>query len=224
MGTSARFAVIRFPGSNCDDDLLHVTRSVLGARADIVWHKGRSLKGYDFVFLPGGFSYGDYLRSGAMARFSSIMDEVSRFAHDGGPVVGICNGFQILCEAGLLDGALVRNGTLRFEAREVTLRVERGGTCFSDGVEGKLVRMPVAHGDGRFHHDDPDRLEAESKVVFRYVDSNPNGSLRDIAGICNDRGNVVGLMPHPERASEPILGRQDGRHLFEAALRWLSRR
>jgi len=224
VGALPRFAVIRFPGSNCDDDVLRVARDVLHARADFVWHKDHSLAGFDFVFLPGGFSYGDYLRAGAMARFSPIMDEVLRFAAAGGPVVGICNGFQILCEAGLLEGALLRNAALRFAAREVTIRVERGGTCFSDGAVGRILRMPIAHADGRYHHDAPDRLEAEGKVVFRYVGDNPNGALRDIAGVTNERGNVVGLMPHPERASEPILGSDGGRTLFESALRWWSRR
>jgi phosphoribosylformylglycinamidine synthase len=219
----ARFAVVRFPGSNCDDDLLRVMRDVCGARAEFVWHKDRSLQGFDLVFLPGGFSYGDYLRAGAMARFSPIMDEVTRFAEAGGPVVGVCNGFQILCEAGLLEGALLRNAALRFAAREVTIRVERGGTCFSEGAAGRLLRIPVAHADGRYHHDDPERLEAEGKVVFRYAGDNPNGALRDIAGVTNARGNVVGLMPHPERAGERILGSDDGRVLFECALRWLSR-
>jgi phosphoribosylformylglycinamidine synthase subunit PurQ / glutaminase len=221
---SRSFAIVRFPGSNCDDDVAHVARAVLGARADFVWHKDRSLAGYDLVVLPGGFSYGDYLRAGAMARFSPIMDEVVRFAARGGPVVGICNGFQILCEAGLLEGALVRNASLRFEAREVAIRVERDGTCFSEGAAGRVLRMPVAHADGRYHHDDPDRLEAQGRVVFRYVGENPNGALRDIAGITNEAGNVVGLMPHPERASEPVLGSADGRVLFESALRWLEAR
>jgi phosphoribosylformylglycinamidine synthase len=222
--TDARFAIVRFPGSNCDDDALHVIRRVLGKRADFVWHQDASLDGFDYVVLPGGFSYGDYLRAGAMARFSPIMASVVRFAEAGGPVVGICNGFQILCESGLLEGALVRNGTLRFEAREVAIRVERGDTCFSEGAAGRTLRMPIAHADGRYHHDDPDRLEAEGKVVFRYEGANPNGALRGIAGVANARGNVVGLMPHPERASEPILGSADGRVLFESALRWLERR
>jgi len=221
--SSPRFAIVRFPGSNCDDDVAHVVRHVLGARADFVWHQDRSLPGCDFVVLPGGFSYGDYLRAGAMARFSPLMDDVTRFAAAGGAVLGICNGFQILCEAGLLEGGLVRNGTLRFEAREVSIRVERDGTCMSEGAAGRSLRMPIAHADGRYHHDDPDRLEAEGKVVFRYVGGNPNGALRDIAGVTNDRGNVVGLMPHPERASEAILGSADGRVLFESALRWLGR-
>lgn len=216
-----RFGVVRFPGSNCDDDVVHVLRNVLGARCDVLWHKDRSVDGYDFLILPGGFSYGDYLRCGAMARFSPIMDAVISFAERGKPVVGICNGFQILCEARLLDGALLPNSTLRFEAREVALRVERGNTCFSQGALDRVLRMPVAHGDGRYHHDDPDRLEREGRVVFRYVGGNPNGSLHDIAGISNARGNVVGLMPHPERASEEILGCSDGRVLYETAVTWL---
>ncbi|MEK6606071.1 MAG: phosphoribosylformylglycinamidine synthase subunit PurQ [Myxococcota bacterium] len=219
-----RIGVIRFPGSNCDDDVVHVARAVLGARCEVVWHKDRSVDGFDLLVVPGGFSYGDYLRCGAMARFSPVMDAVTAFAERGGAVVGICNGFQILCEAGLLEGALLRNESLRFVAREVAIRVERDGACFTEGAAGRVLRMPIAHGEGRYHHDDPDRLEREGKVVFRYVGENPNGSLRDIAGVTNARGNVVGLMPHPERASEPVLGSADGHSLFEAAVAWLGAR
>lgn len=216
-----RFGVVRFPGSNCDDDVVHVLRNVMGARAEFVWHKEPSLEGFDAVVLPGGFSYGDYLRCGAMARFSPVMEAVVAFAEQGRAVIGICNGFQVLCEAGLLEGALLQNAGLRFVAREVSLRVERGDTCFSQGALGRVLRMPIAHGDGRYHHDDPEALEREGKVVFRYVEGNPNGSLRDIAGVTNARGNVVGLMPHPERASEAMLGSEEGRALFESAIQWL---
>jgi phosphoribosylformylglycinamidine synthase len=223
-------AVIQFPGSNCDDDVLHVVRNVVpGFAARMVWHKEAGLGDAEAVIVPGGFSYGDYLRAGAMAAHSPIMAAVKRFARAGGPVLGICNGFQILCESGLLDGALVRNASLRFECRDVHLCVEGRPTPFTAAIPaGRVLRMPIAHAEGRYVHPDLDALEGEGRVVFRYVDaaggegphSNPNGSARAIAGIANAAGNVVGLMPHPERASEAILGGlrgdHDGRALFEA--------
>ncbi len=221
-----RIAVVRFPGSNCDFDALHVLDEVVaGSRAEFAWHKDVELPFCDAVVIPGGFSYGDYLRAGAMAAHSPIMPAVKRFAERGGPVAAICNGFQIACEAGLLDGALTRNASLHFECRDVHLVVEGKPTPFTAHLPaGRILRMPIAHAEGRFLHDDPEALEREGRVIFRYVDAsgaqseaaNPNGSLRNIAGICNRAGNVVGLMPHPERASEAILGSSDGRLLFDS--------
>jgi phosphoribosylformylglycinamidine synthase subunit PurQ / glutaminase len=223
-----RVAIIQFPGSNCDDDALHVLGKVMGTDASFVWHKDGSLPdATDVVVVPGGFSYGDYLRSGAIAAQSPIMDSVRTFAGVGKPVLGICNGFQVLCESGLLPGALARNATLKFECRDVFVRVEGMPTPFSSAIPaGRVLRMPIAHADGRYFHENVAALESASQVVFRYSDhaggvtaeSNPNGSLGGIAGVCNARGNVVGLMPHPERASESILGGVDGRQLFESLL------
>ena len=219
-------AIVRFPGSNCDADALHVAGQVVaGSSARYAWHKDLELGPCDAVVVPGGFSYGDYLRSGAMAAHSPIMPALKRFAERGGPVLGICNGFQILCEAGLLDGALTRNRSLRFECRDVYVVVEGAPTPFTSAVPaGRILKLPVAHAEGCFLHDDPDRLEREGRVVFRYADAdgcisvaaNPNGSLRNIAGIANLAGNVVGLMPHPERAAEAILGGSDGKMLFDS--------
>ncbi len=225
-----KVAVIRFPGSNCDFDTLASARRV-GTDAYLVWHRDTDLQGADAVLLPGGFSYGDYLRSGAIARFSPIMQAVQRFAQEGGPVLGICNGFQILCEAGMLPGALMRNARLSFVARPVALRVEQTDTAFTNRyTQGDLLRMPVAHGEGRFAADEATlrRLEAEGRVVVRYVelDGSPlkdgaiNGSLNDIAGIANPEGNVVGLMPHPDRAADPALGNTDGLGFFSSMLSW----
>ncbi|HEY3353402.1 MAG TPA: phosphoribosylformylglycinamidine synthase subunit PurQ [Polyangia bacterium] len=226
------FAVIRFPGSNCDDDLLHVGAKVLGVRTEYVWHKETRLPpGVDAVGVPGGFSYGDYLRAGAMAAHSPIMPAVKEFAERGGPTLGICNGFQILCEAGLLPGALTRNISLKFECRDVHLRVEGAPTPFTHALPaGRILRLPIAHAEGRYVHPDPAALDAAGQVVFRYVDAaggateaaNPNGSLANIAGVANARGNVVGLMPHPERASEAILGGTDGKALFDALVAHLA--
>jgi phosphoribosylformylglycinamidine synthase len=224
-----RVAVVRFPGSNCDLDALNSARRA-GAESYFVWHRDADLEGADAVILPGGFSYGDYLRSGAIARFSPIMPAVQRFARDGGPVLGICNGFQILCEAGLLPGALTRNSRLSFVSRPVALRVEQTDTAFTSAYrQGDLLRMPVAHGDGRFTADERilHELEATGRVVVRYVglDGGPleetiNGSLNDIAGIANPDGNVVGLMPHPDRAADPALGNTDGLGFFTSVLSW----
>ncbi|MDA0328378.1 MAG: phosphoribosylformylglycinamidine synthase subunit PurQ [Gemmatimonadetes bacterium] len=219
-----KVAVITFPGSNCDYDLYKAAQQV-GGDATFVWHRERGLAGYDAVLLPGGFSYGDYLRAGAIARMSPIMEDVTSFANSGGPVLGICNGFQILCEAGLLPGALMRNSSLKFQGKDVFIRVERNDMLFtSDYTEGQVLRIPIAHGEGNYEADTAtlEALEAEGRVVFRYVDAsgestedaNPNGSWHNIAGITNAKGNVLGMMPHPERAMESILGSTDGVALF----------
>lgn len=218
-------AIVRFPGSNCDEDAFHAVSGVLGHDAVYCWHKDHDLQGADIVVLPGGFSYGDYLRAGAIARFSPIMREVVAFAERGGPVLGICNGFQIACEAGLLPGALLRNASLRFISEPVHLRVESIATRFTSNYHlGQVLRIPIAHGDGRYTADADTlaRLEGEGQVVFRYVTAdgavtdaaNPNGSMRNIAGIVNARGNVIGMMPHPERAMESLMESSDGLPLF----------
>lgn len=224
-----KFGIVTFPGSNCDYDAYHAIVDQLGEEAVYLWHKSRDLAGIDVVILPGGFSYGDYLRPGAIARFSPIMTEVVTHAKRGGPVLGICNGFQIACEAGLLPGALLRNESLRFVSEPVRLRVENAETLFTNRYErGQIVTMPIAHGDGRYtaEEDTLDRLEGEGRVVFRYVPGDgdadeywsPNGSMRGIAGIVGAGGNVLGLMPHPERAVESFLGSSDGLGLFESVL------
>ena len=216
-----RIGVVVFPGINTDGDTHHALETFPGVTAEYLWHKDTDLKGVDGIVIPGGFSYGDYLRCGAIARFSPIMQSITDFAADGGLVMGICNGFQILCEAGLLPGVLQRNATLKFISRDVTLRVEGSETPVTRGLVGATLAMPVAHAEGNYFADAEtlDRLEGEGRVVFRYVGGAPNGASRDIAGISGgERRNVVGLMPHPERASEPILGRDDGRRLFEAML------
>jgi phosphoribosylformylglycinamidine synthase len=217
-------AVLTFPGSNCDYDLYKAVAAV-GGEPRFVWHRETDLGDVDLVMLPGGFSYGDYLRAGAIARFSPVMDAVIQFARSGGPVLGICNGFQILCEAGLLPGALIRNRSLLFQSHDVRIRVERTDTLFTfDYQPGQVLRIPIAHAEGNFRADEDTiaRLEAEGRVVFRYVDAqgrateeaNPNGSAENIAGIINETGNVLGMMPHPERAMEPLLGSTDGKGLF----------
>lgn len=224
-----KFGIVTFPGSNCDYDAYHAITDVLGEEAVYLWHKDHDLQGSDVIILPGGFSYGDYLRAGAIARFSPIMQEVAAHARSGGPVLGICNGFQIACEAGLLPGALMRNDHLQFVSDAVRIRVENTETMFSNLYErGEVLRIPVAHGDGRYvaTKETLDQLEGEGRVVFRYSDAsgnitreaNPNGSERNIAGIINDAGNVLGLMPHPERASSPLLGSSDGVRLLESIL------
>ena len=224
-----KFGVITFPGSNSDEDAFLAVTDVLGQEGVRLWHKDHDLRGVDVVILPGGFSYGDYLRAGAIARFSPIMREVVAHADRGGPVLGICNGFQIACEAGLLPGALLRNSTLQFVSELCRVRVETTETRFSNQyAAGQILRLPIAHGDGRYTADDAtlDRLEQHGQVVFRYVNakgeidpsSDPNGSMRGIAGIVNERGNVLGLMPHPERAAEAIVGSADGVALFESLL------
>ena len=224
-----RFGIVTFPGSNCDSDAYHAVADVLGVDAVRLWHKDHDLQGADVVVLPGGFSYGDYLRAGAIARFSPIMREVVQHAGRGAPVLGICNGFQIACEAGLLPGALLRNESLKFVCDSVRLRVENDDTLFTHRYErGQLLRVPIAHGEGRFAADDAtlDRLEGDGQVIFRYVDergeptadANPNGSARSIAGIVSAEGNVLGMMPHPERAVDQLLGSTDGLALFEGLL------
>jgi phosphoribosylformylglycinamidine synthase len=222
-----KVGVVVFPGSNCDHDTYHVLKHVCGQDARFVWHKDSDLSGLDAVVLPGGFAYGDYLRTGAIARFSPVMRAVTEFAGKGGPVLGICNGFQILQEAGLLPGAMLRNRTVKFLSQPVHIRVERDDTAATAGIPvGTVLTMPIAHGEGNFYLADEelDRLEQAGQVVFRYTtkdgrladEANPNGSLRAIAGVCNAGRNVVGLMPHPERASEPGLGSADGRRVLEA--------
>ena len=224
-----RFGIVRFPGSNCDQDCRKTVTEGLGEDAVYLWHRQTSLEEVDVVLLPGGFAYGDYLRAGAIARFSPIMRAVEAFAHAGGPVLGICNGFQVLCEARLLPGALARNAGLRFLSHDVHLRVERTDTAFTAAYEpGQVLRMPLSHGEGRYVADEAtlDLLEEEGRVVFRYVDAegraseeaNPNGSLRGIAGITNEARNVVGLMPHPDRAYDEILGSADGLGVFRSVL------
>ena len=224
-----KFGIVTFPGSNCDYDAYHTVTEVLGEEATYLWHKDHDLRGSDVIILPGGFSYGDYLRAGAIARFSPIMQEVAAHAKAGGPVVGICNGFQIACEAGLLPGALMRNAHLQFVSAEVRVRVESADTIFTNLYEkGEVLRLPVAHGDGRFvaSAEVLDELEGEGRVIFRYADANgnisadanPNGSERNIAGIVSEGGNVVGMMPHPERACAALLGSADGVRFFESIL------
>src|SRR5262245_1367126 len=228
-----KFAVVVFPGSNCDHDAYHAAKHVLGQQASFVWHKETSLGGADAVVLPGGFAHGDYLRTGAIARFSPVMNAVGDFARRGGPVIGICNGFQILLEAGLLPGAMLRNRDLKFHCEHVRVRVEQTNTPFtSRAAIGQVLSIPIAHGEGNYFAD-PDviqTLESTGRIVFRYCDAagavtdaaNPNGSLNNIAGICSEGRNVVGLMPHPERACESALGSADGLVLFESVVRALA--
>ncbi|MCS6954003.1 MAG: phosphoribosylformylglycinamidine synthase subunit PurQ [Bryobacterales bacterium] len=213
-----RFGVVVFPGSNCDHDAWYAISRNLGCPAEFIWHQSQSLGNVDAVILPGGFSYGDYLRCGAIAKFSPVMAAVRRFAADGGLVLGICNGFQILAESGLLPGALIRNRGLKFICRQVELETVTANSPFTClASKGQTLRMPIAHGEGCYYADERtlDELEAEDRVVFRYRD-NPNGSLRDIAGILNRERNVMGLMPHPERATEPLMGSSDGLLVFRS--------
>ena len=223
------FGVVVFPGSNGDHDALHAIGEVLGQPVRAIWHRETSLAGIECVVLPGGFAYGDYLRAGAIARFSPIMAAVERFAREGGPVLGICNGFQVLAEAKLLPGTLLRNANLEFRSQWVHTRVERTDTPFTNGLDvGEVLNLAVAHGEGRYFAapDELARIEANGQVIFRYCDAagalteaaNYNGSLNSIAGVCNERRNVVGLMPHPERSAEAIVGSADGRRILEAVL------
>jgi phosphoribosylformylglycinamidine synthase I len=229
------FAVLQFPASNCDQDAVHVLRNVMGHSARLVWHKETSLGDADAVIVPGGFSYGDYLRTGAIARFSPIMQQVQNFAANGGPVLGICNGFQILCEAGLLPGALIRNRSLQFRCEHVFLMTLTPDSPFTNQIpKSKLLRVPIAHGEGCYFADEDtlSKLKANNQILWQYVNvegeptetSNPNGSLQNIAGICSERRTVAGLMPHPERASESLLGSDDGRLIFESLIHFLSNR
>jgi phosphoribosylformylglycinamidine synthase len=218
----ARFGILVFPGSNCDHDAFCAAQDAMGQEARYIWHKETDLGEVDAVLVPGGFSYGDHLRAGAIAQFSPVMKAVKDFAAEGGLVAGICNGFQVLCESGLLPGALMQNERLRFVCKEVGLTVETAATPFTNAMqEGQRLRVPVAHGEGRFYagEDTLDHLEANRQVLFRYAEGeNPNGSVRGIAGITNERGNVLGLMPHPERCADPLVGSGDGQHFFESII------
>ncbi len=225
-----KFAVIVFPGSNCDHDAYHAATAVLGQSAELIWHKDTDLKGADVVILPGGFAHGDYLRTGAMARFSPVMREVQAFADRGGPVIGICNGFQVLLESGLLPGAMLRNKGLKYRCEFVNIRVEQTDTPFTCGATvGQVLNIPIGHGEGNYYAppDVLERLEANRQVILRYSTpdgqvtdaANPNGSVHAIAGICNERRNVVGMMPHPERACEPALGGTDGLVILESIVK-----
>jgi phosphoribosylformylglycinamidine synthase I len=229
------FAVLQFPASNCDQDAVHALRHCLDVSAELVWHKESSLGDADAVIIPGGFSYGDYLRTGAIARFSPIMRTVQTFAANGGPVLGICNGFQILCEAGMLPGALIRNRSLQFRCEHVFIKTLNRQNIFTSQVPpGKLLRIPIAHGEGCYFADQETikKLQVENRILFQYVNqngepteiANPNGSVMNIAGICNERGNVAGLMPHPERACDSLVGSEDGRWIFQSLIEWLGSR
>jgi phosphoribosylformylglycinamidine synthase I len=229
-----KFGVIIFPGSNCDYDAYMVIKNVVKREVEFLWHQDTSLSNYDCVILPGGFSYGDYLRTGAIARFSPIMKEVMNFAQEGGLVVGICNGFQILLEAGLLPGAMLRNTSLRFICKFVHIEVENENTPFTNLCpKGQVLKIPIAHTDGNYFISEEGltRLKQNQQIVLRYCDqhgkitqeANPNGSLYNIAGICNERGNVLGMMPHPERASEKILGSEDGKYIFQSIINFFQK-
>ncbi len=220
-----KFAVIVFPGSNCDLDMYHAVKDVLGEEAEYVFHTETSLEGFDGVLLPGGFSYGDYLRCGSIAQFSPIMAEVKRFAEEGRPVLGVCNGFQVLVEAGLLPGVLMRNRDLKFMCKTVDLVVENNETMFtSEYAAQETIRVPIAHGEGNYYCDDATLavLKANGQIAFTYKE-NPNGSVENIAGITNEAGNVLGMMPHPERAVEALLGGEDGKRLFTSIVKWGAR-
>jgi phosphoribosylformylglycinamidine synthase I len=228
-----KFAVVVFPGSNCDHDAYHAATHVLGQDAEYVWHKETDLKGADVVILPGGFAHGDYLRTGAMARFSPVMQSVRGFAADGGPVIGICNGFQILLEAGLLPGAMLHNRSLKYQCEHIHVRIEQIDTPFTCGGRvGQVLRIPIGHGEGNYFAP-PEMLkqiEANRQVILRYTDPhgrlddewNPNGSIEGIAGLCNEARNVVGMMPHPERACEALLGGVDGLVILESVVKWVT--
>jgi phosphoribosylformylglycinamidine synthase I len=224
-----KFGVVVFPGSNCDYDCYYVIKDVMRQSVSLIWHKEKNLKGYDCIVLPGGFSYGDYLRTGAIARFSPIMKEIGRFAREGGLVIGICNGFQILLEAGILPGAMRKNSSLHFICRFVYIRVENNNTIFTRIFQkGQVLKIPIAHFEGNYYVDTQTlkKLKKDNGIVFRYCDregrllkeANPNGSIEAIAGICSEEGSVLGMMPHPERASESILGSTDGRRIWESII------
>lgn len=223
----AKFGVVVFPGSNCDHDAYNVLKHVLKQDTEFLWHKDASVGDRNVVIVPGGFSYGDYLRCGAIARFSNIMRDVVRLANNGGTVIGICNGFQILCEAGLLPGALIRNASLKFVCRNVTLTIENKKTIFtksfSENSGVNQISLPVAHAEGNYFCDKDTlkKLEDDNRIVFRYLD-NPNGSIADIAGITDEKGNVLGMMPHPERACESIVNGKDGKYLFQSIIESLN--
>jgi phosphoribosylformylglycinamidine synthase subunit PurQ / glutaminase len=218
-----KFAVIVFPGSNCDVDMYHAIKDELGEEVEYVWHDAENLDEFDGILLPGGFSYGDYLRSGAIARFSNVMKAIMKAAEEGKPILGVCNGFQILLEAGLLPGAMRRNNSLKFICRPVELRVENNETMFTSAYEkGEIITIPIAHGEGNYYCDQEtlNKLIANQQIVFRYHNENPNGSLEDIAGIINEKGNVLGMMPHPERAVDQLLGSADGLKLFQSIVKY----
>lgn len=218
-----KFAVIVFPGSNCDVDMYHAIKDELGEEVEYVWHTADSLDAFDAILLPGGFSYGDYLRSGAIARFSNVMKAIQQAADEGKPILGVCNGFQILLEAGLLPGAMRRNNSLKFICRPVTLRVENNETMFTSLYEqGEVITIPIAHGEGNYYCDEEtlQKLVDNRQIIFRYHDENPNGSLDNIAGIMNEKGNVLGMMPHPERAVDALLGSADGLKLFQSIVKY----
>lgn len=217
-----KFAVIVFPGSNCDLDMYHAIKDELGEEVEYVWHDETDLSGFDGVLLPGGFSYGDYLRCGAISRFSNVMSEVVKAAEAGKPVLGVCNGFQVLTEAGLLPGALLRNKNLKFMCRTVGLKVENNETQFTSAYQkGEVIQIPIAHGEGNYYCDEETlaRLKENNQIVFTYASENPNGSIEDIAGIINEKGNVLGMMPHPERAANEIMGGSDGLALFKSIVK-----
>lgn len=217
-----KFAVLVFPGSNCDVDMYHAIKDELGEEVEYVWHEATDLSGYDGILIPGGFSYGDYLRCGAMASQSNVMKEVKKAAEEGKPILGVCNGFQILTEAGLLPGALLRNKNLKFICRTVPLKVENNQTMFTNQYEqGQIIRIPIAHGEGNYYCDEETlkKLKENNQIVFTYAGENPNGSLENIAGIVNERGNVLGMMPHPERAVDALLGSADGLALFKSIVK-----
>ncbi|KGR79129.1 phosphoribosylformylglycinamidine synthase subunit PurQ [Ureibacillus manganicus] len=217
-----KFAVLVFPGSNCDIDMYHAIKDELGEEVEYVWHDATDLSEFDGILVPGGFSYGDYLRCGAMANQSNVMVEVKKAAAEGKPVLGVCNGFQILTEAGLLPGALLRNVNLKFMCRTVQLKVENNNTLFTNQYEqGEIINIPIAHGEGNYFCDEETlaNLKANNQIVFTYSGENPNGSLEDIAGIINEQGNVLGMMPHPERAANEILGSSDGLALFKSIVK-----
>ena len=217
-----KFAVLVFPGSNCDIDMYHAIKDELGEEVEYVWHTENSLEGFDGALVPGGFSYGDYLRCGAMANQSNIMGALKEFAAQGKPVLGVCNGFQILTEAGLLPGALIRNKNLKFMCRTVQLKVENNNTLFTNQYEaGEVINIPIAHGEGNYYCDEETlaSLKANNQIAFTYAGDNPNGSLADIAGIVNEQGNVLGMMPHPERAANEIVGGADGLKLFKSIVK-----
>lgn len=221
-----KFGVIVFPGANCDHDAYYATKKILGYDAEFIWHKEKDLKNSDVIILPGGFSYGDYLRTGAIARFSPVMDEVIKFANNGGIVIGICNGFQILLEVGLLPGAMQKNQSLKFICKDVYLKVENKNTIFTKSIKQDVLKIPIAHGEGNYYADEETLkwLEENNLIVFKYSspngkvykEYNPNGSLKNIAGIINQKGNVLGMMPHPERACDPLLKRTDGALIFKS--------
>ncbi|QQR96345.1 MAG: phosphoribosylformylglycinamidine synthase subunit PurQ [Bacteroidota bacterium] len=227
-----KFGVVVFPGSNCDEDMVYVLRNILKQPVEKLWHKEHSLRGCDFIVLPGGFSYGDYLRSGAIARFSPIMQEVMEFAAKGGYVLGVCNGFQILCESQLLPGALLHNNSHKFICKNVFIKAETDETILTSSLKiGSAIKIPIAHGEGRFFADEAtvNQIELNNQVLFRYCDengyvteaANPNGAINNIAGICNEKRNVFGMMPHPERAADTLLGNTDGLGIFKSILNYV---